>query len=124
MSGGHFNDCGYVYYKVSQFADELNQEIENDFINDEWGYHQGHSPEVIDFLNSYVPQLQKTSEIMKAIDYLYSGDHGDSSFMDRVKQIEKKYNDPIQQILDDPEDTLNEKIANALRESEEIWSNE
>jgi len=23
MSGGHFNDCGYDYYKVAQFADEL-----------------------------------------------------------------------------------------------------
>jgi len=23
MSGGHFTDCGYDYYKVSQFADEL-----------------------------------------------------------------------------------------------------
>ncbi len=23
ISGGHFNDCGYEYYKVAQFADEL-----------------------------------------------------------------------------------------------------
>ena len=23
MSGGHFGDCGYDYYKVSQFADEF-----------------------------------------------------------------------------------------------------
>ena len=23
MSGGHFGDCGYDYYKVAQFADEF-----------------------------------------------------------------------------------------------------
>ena len=26
MSGGYFNDCGYDYYRVSQFADELEAE--------------------------------------------------------------------------------------------------
>ena len=29
MSGGHFGDCGYDYYKVAQFADELESEIDN-----------------------------------------------------------------------------------------------
>ena len=27
MSGGHFGNCGYDYYKVAQFADELEEEI-------------------------------------------------------------------------------------------------
>jgi hypothetical protein len=28
MSGGHFGNCGYDYYKVAQFADELEHEIQ------------------------------------------------------------------------------------------------
>jgi hypothetical protein len=31
------------------------------------------------------------SEIMRAVDYLYSADTCDDSFMERVKEIEEKY---------------------------------
>ena len=93
MSGGHFNDCGYSYLKVSQFADELEQEIENNFINDDWGYHHGYPDEVIECLKSYIPQMNKMAEIMRACDYLYSGDHGPDSFMEKVKEIEERYKD-------------------------------
>jgi hypothetical protein len=117
MSGGHFGDCGYDYHKVSQFADELEVEIENNFINDEWGYHKGYDPDVIDVLEQQVHKLRKMAEIMKHIDYLYSGDLGDDTFMERVKETESKYNDPIQQILNDPNDNLNERIANAMQEA-------
>jgi hypothetical protein len=54
---------------------------------------------------------------MRHIDYLYSGDHGDDSFMERVKEVEDKYNNPLQQILNDPNDNLNERIANAMQEA-------
>ena len=93
MSGGHFGDCGYDYYKVSQFADELEQEIENNFINDDWGYHHGYPDEVIECLKSYIPQMNKMAEIMRHIDYLYAGDHGPDSFMEKVKEIEERYKD-------------------------------
>ena len=92
MSGGHFNDNGYEYYKVYQFADELQEEI---LVN---GKPQGrydeswfpnHSEEVIEYLKTQVPQIRKISEIMRAIDYLYSGDLGDDSFMERIAEIER-----------------------------------
>jgi hypothetical protein len=54
---------------------------------------------------------------MRHIDYLYSGDHGDDSFMERVKEVEDKYNNPLQQILNDPNDNLNERIAAALQQA-------
>jgi hypothetical protein len=73
MSGGHFGDCGYDYYKVSQFADELEVEI------------------VIDVLQEQIPKLRKMAEIMKHIDYLYSGDIGDDGFLLRMKETEAKY---------------------------------
>jgi hypothetical protein len=48
MSGGHFGDCGYDYYKVSQFADELEVEIQDK--KDEYGHSYNFSPEVIEYL--------------------------------------------------------------------------
>lgn len=115
MSGGHFNDCGYVYYKVSQFADELEQEIlYNGKVNED-GYKYDYDPDVIDYLEDQIPKLRKMAEIMRHIDYLYSGDIGDDGFLLRVKETKAKYNDPIQQILNDPDDNLNERIANAMQ---------
>ena len=91
MSGGHFNGNGYIYYQVNQFADELEQEIKDNFINDDWGYYKGYPEEVIECLKSYLPQMRKMVEIMRHIDYLYSGDHGHDSFMNMIKEVEEKY---------------------------------
>jgi hypothetical protein len=91
MSGGHFNDCAYDYYRVAQFADELEQEIDDNFIKDDWGYHRGYSDEVIEYLKEQLPKMRKMAEIMRACDYLYSGDHGEDSFMETVKNIEANY---------------------------------
>jgi len=91
MSGGHFNNCGYEYYRVGQFADELEEEIENNFTEDDWGYHKGYSEDVINYLKEQLPKLRKMSEIMRHIDYLYSGDHGEDSFLSRVQEVEEKY---------------------------------
>ena len=97
MSGGHFNDCGYDYYKVAQFADELEEEIQNNgkagedagYVDDVWCH--SYNTEVIEYLKEQVPKMRKMAEIMRACDYLYSGDHGEDSFMERVKEVEKKY---------------------------------
>ena len=97
MSGGHFGNCGYDYYKVSQFADELEEEIQNNGKerNDTgyYGidYYPTHEPEVIEYLKKQLPKMRKMAEIMRHIDYLYSGDHGDDSFLLRVKEVEEKY---------------------------------
>jgi hypothetical protein len=121
MSGGHFGDCGYDYYKVAQFADELEVEIEHNgkagTDGDHSNWYPNHDPDVIDVLHEQIPKLRKMAEIMKHIDYLYSGDIGDDSFLLRIKEVEAKYNDPIQQILNDPDDNLNDKIAAALQEA-------
>lgn len=91
MSGGHFNYNGYAYYKVEQFADELEHEIINNDVEDKWGYAPSHPPEVIEYLKKQVLKMRKMAEIMKRIDYLYSGDHGDDSFMKKVNQIDEDY---------------------------------
>ena len=93
MSGGHFCDCGYTYHKVAQFADELELEIENNNKVNEYGYKHDYDPDVIDYLEAQIPKMRKMAEIMRAVDYLYSGDYGDDSFLLRVKEIEQKYAD-------------------------------
>lgn len=91
ISGGHFTDCGYDYYKVAQFADELEQEIRhNGKVGEEGDWYPNHSDEVIEYLKEQVPKMRKMSEIMRCCDYLYSGDYDDDSFMERVKEVEGK----------------------------------
>ena len=91
MSGGYFNDCGYEYYKVEQFADELEEEIQNNNKPNEYGYTNNYSPETIKYLRKQLRQMRKTAKIMRHIDYLYSGDYGEDSFMWRVKEEEKHW---------------------------------
>lgn len=91
MSGGHFNDCGYIYHQVSQFAYELENEIQNNNVKDEYGYASDYNPEVIEYLEEQVHFLHKMADIMRHIDYLYSGDHGPDTFMKKVMEVERKY---------------------------------
>lgn len=95
MSGGHFNDCGYIYHKVYQFAYELEEEIRHNgkagTDGDHSNWYPNYSSEVIEYLEEQVHILHKMADIMRHIDYLYSGDHGDDTFMERVKEVENKY---------------------------------
>jgi uncharacterized protein (DUF1015 family) len=90
MSGGNFNDNGYIYYQVNQFADELENAIQNNHKKNDYGYASEYNEEVIAYLKSKLPEIRKVSEIMRAIDYLYSGDHGEDSFIQIIKSLEKK----------------------------------
>ena len=89
MSGGHFVDHSYIYYRVEQFADELENDIQNNDKPDEYGYAYNYDQETIAYLQSQLPQLRKIAKIMRAMDYLYSGDHSEKSFLAIVKEIEK-----------------------------------
>jgi hypothetical protein len=86
MSGGHFNNSNYIYYRVSQFADELENEIERNNIEDEWGYAPKLGEETLNYLRQKAIEIRKIAEEMRHIDYLYSGDHGEDSFMERIKE--------------------------------------
>jgi hypothetical protein len=91
MSGGHFT-YGYDYYKVSNFADELEEEILRNGSDSLGNLGETYSQAVIDYLKLKVHELRKAAEIMRACDLLYSGDNGEESFMKCVKEIERKYN--------------------------------
>lgn len=86
MSGGHFNDNGYDYYKVFQFADELESEISNNEIERE-GYCPGYSGAVLNELKKQLPRIRQIAEVMHHIDYLYSGDYGEDTFLDHMRSM-------------------------------------
>lgn len=90
MSGGHFNGNGYIYYQVNQFADELENDIDNNNRPNEYGSAINLNEEVLSYLKSKLPEIRKMADIMRAIDYLYSGDHGEDSFLRIVKELENK----------------------------------
>ena len=90
MSGGAFNSSGYVYYQVHQFADELENRIENNSVPDEYGYAPELPEEVLVYLREQVVNLRKISEVMRATDYLFAGDHGPENFMNVIRKIEGK----------------------------------
>ena len=86
MSGGHFNNSDYIYYRVYEFADELENEIQNNDKPDAYDYAPKYKEEVIHFLKCKVEEIRKLAKLMKEIDYLYSGDHGEDTFMKAVKE--------------------------------------
>jgi hypothetical protein len=86
MSGGTFNNNGYIYYQVHQFADELENRIENNAVKDEYGYYSNYPEEILQILRAQVPEINRIAKIMRAIDYLYSGDHGEDSFLRAINK--------------------------------------
>lgn len=86
MSGGSISP-EYCYYQVHQFADELENRIENNEVKDEYGYAPGYPEEVLVYLREQVVNLRKISEVMRAVDYLFAGDHGIDSFMNTIRRI-------------------------------------
>jgi hypothetical protein len=81
MSGGHFNSNSYIYYRVYEFADELENEIQNNDKPDDYGYAPNYGKEVTEFLKTKIEEIRRLAKLMKEIDYLYSGDHGEDTFM-------------------------------------------
>lgn len=89
MSGGHFNNNGYIYYQVHQFADELENDIMNNDNHNEYEYAPHFNEKTLSFLKQKMCEIKKISEIMRAIDYLYSGDYGEDAFFEAISNIEK-----------------------------------
>lgn len=90
MSGGAIHPQ-YCYYQVNQFADELENRIENNNVPDEYGYAPNLPDDILDYLKLQVSNLRKISEVMRAVDYLFAGDHGPENFLKIIEKIEIKY---------------------------------
>lgn len=89
MSGGSITP-EYCYYQVNQFADDLENRIQNNSKKDEYGYSSDFPDDILAYLEEQVAVLRKMAEVMRAADYLFAGDHGPENFMDVIQKIEKK----------------------------------
>ena len=77
MSGGSFD---YAYSRVLHFAEELRAKIANNGKEDDYGDKFGFSPQTITRLQSIAEDAERAAKLMKAAEWLYSGDTGEDSF--------------------------------------------
>jgi len=91
MSGGHFNyDC----FAISRFADDLLHELDiNDSQEkDDYGGNTGagYGKKTVNVLKQCRAVIFLAGELAKEIEWLYSGDHGEESFLKIVRPTLKK----------------------------------
>ena len=84
MSGGSFR---YAYNHVEQFVEELHNKIDDNDKPNEWGDGFGFSPEVLVKLQEAVHIATLSAKLMKEVEWLYSGDTGEDTFLERVAKI-------------------------------------
>ena len=77
MSGGSFE---YAYHHVAEFAAQL-----EDYLDSDEGVFK---PDVKDTLHGIVLIALRASRLMREVEWLYSGDTGEDTFMQRVKEID------------------------------------
>jgi hypothetical protein len=91
MSGGHFD---YNQYKIRDISDSVEQVIRNNNKKKEhpieysWEseYHYEYPPEVIEKFKEGLVILKLAEVYTQRIDWLLSGDDGDETFLERLKE--------------------------------------
>ena len=86
MSGGHFD---YNQYKIGWIADEIEQFIRNNDVEDvDTGIFIGlrYSPETLDEFKNAVHALKVAQVYAQRVDWLISGDDGEESFHERLRE--------------------------------------
>ena len=83
MSGGFFD---YEQYKISEIADQVEQLIRDNNVEDEYGDVYSYDDEVIDNIKIGLNHLQLASIYAQRIDWFVSGDDGNESFLERLEE--------------------------------------
>uniref|UniRef100_A0A6H1ZRF6 Uncharacterized protein n=1 Tax=viral metagenome TaxID=1070528 RepID=A0A6H1ZRF6_9ZZZZ len=83
MSGGHFE---YGQWQISEIADEIEKLIRNNDSTEKDKYGGHYSPEVIIKFKDAVQLLRRAYIYAQRIDWLVSGDDGEESFIERLKE--------------------------------------
>jgi len=84
MSGGSFD---YAYSRVLQFAEELRAKIANNGKENDYGEKREFSAQTIARLQSIVEDAERTAKLMKAVEWLYSGDTGENGLAASVADV-------------------------------------
>jgi hypothetical protein len=90
MSGGSFN---YAYSHAEEFADKLERKLRDSAEapvrpGDEGG-PMTFEPAVTARLHHIALQVRQASALMKEVEWLYSGDSGDESFLQNLAALEQ-----------------------------------
>ena len=93
MSGGHFD---YYQYKITEIADSIQELIDTNGIaplqtemqklRDEEPYFRNYPPEIIEEFKKTVRLLREGFIRVKRIDYLVSGDDGEDTFVESLRE--------------------------------------
>lgn len=85
MSGGRFD---YLQYRIAEIADAIEQEIlDNDKKPEkEWEHSNNFSRETLDEFYNGVNLLRLAQVYAQRIDWLLSGDDGEKTFHERLKE--------------------------------------
>lgn len=81
MSGGYFN---YNQYFINDIAGEIEEEIRNNKIKPKWS--QKYTNDTIKEFKKAVKVLRKAYIYAHRIDWLLSGDDGEETFHERLKE--------------------------------------
>jgi len=101
MSGGHFN---YDQRRIDPIADDIQREIDNNgralteqekidyyWDDDKTTHHYEYPEEVIAEFKKGVEYLRLAAIYAQRIDWLLSGDDGEESFLERLKEELDEY---------------------------------
>lgn len=85
MSGGSFD---YAYARMARFADELRNKLDAAGREDRYGYSvEQYAPEISQTLTDIANLAEYVGKLAKEAEWLYSGDTGEETFMERVRKI-------------------------------------
>ena len=83
MSGGYFDG---KQYQLNRLADELQELIDKIGEKDEYGYCYEFTDETIAEFKKALEMLRTASIYVQRIDWLVSGDDGEETFHERLKE--------------------------------------
>ena len=84
MSGGYFDFKQYQIEHIAVAIDEVIEANDHETLN-EWGQRRGNGypPEIIEKFREAAHTLRQAAEMAQRVDWLLSGDDGESSFLRR-----------------------------------------
>jgi hypothetical protein len=83
MSGGHFD---YIQYRFNDVIEEIKELIESNNIEDEYGNKYDFSELTLDEFEKAIKILKLAIIYVQRIDWLVSGDDGEETFHERIKE--------------------------------------
>lgn len=83
MSGGHFD---YKQHHITDIINDIETLINNNNIENEYGYKEDFSNKTLNEFKIAIKILKKAHIYTQRIDWLVSGDDGEETFHNRLKE--------------------------------------